>query len=108
MWTRQHRPRRSGRLIVPSLCVVVLSYFGYHVYHGEFGINSKYVLRARAAELQVKFDEVHDRRVELERQVTLLHDGSIDRDMLDEQARKALGLSRADEVTIMLPKPGQN
>ena len=49
MWTRQYRPRRTGRLIVPALTAVVLSYFGYHVYHGAFGIDSKDRLRERAA-----------------------------------------------------------
>ena len=102
MWTRQHRPNRSSRLIMPTLCVAVLSYFGYHVYHGEFGITSKYVLRQQAAELKTQFDAVHEKRVEIERRVALLHDGSIDRDMLDEQARGALSLSRSDEVTIMV------
>ena len=103
MWTRQHRPRRTGRLIVPALAVAVLSYFGYHVYHGEFGINSKDQLRARAAVLQAELDEVHGQRVALENKVRMLHDGTIDKDMLDEQARQALNLSHADEVTIMLP-----
>lgn len=103
MWTRQHRPRRTGRLIVPALAVAVLSYFGYHVYHGEFGINSKDQLRARAAVLQAELDEVRGQRVALENKVRMLHDGTIDKDMLDEQARQALNLSHADEVTIMLP-----
>ncbi len=102
MWTRQHRPRRTGRLIVPALTVAVLSYFGYHVYHGEFGINSKDQLRARAAVLQTELDAVRGQRVALENKVRMLHDGTIDKDMLDEQARQALNLSHADEVTIML------
>lgn len=103
MWTRQHRQRNTGRLIIPALSAAVLSYFGYHVYHGEFGIDSKYRLRERAAVLQAKYDIVHEKRVELERQVTLLHDGTIDKDMLDEQARRALNMSQADEVTIIRP-----
>ncbi|MEQ1955552.1 septum formation initiator family protein [Mesorhizobium sp. CN2-181] len=102
MWTRQHRPRRTGRLIVPALSVAVLSYFGYHVYHGEFGINSKDQLRARATVLQAALDDVRGQRIALERKVRMLHDGTIDKDMLDEQARRALNLSHADEVTIMV------
>jgi cell division protein FtsB len=46
MWTRQHRQRNTGRLIVPTLCAAVLAYFGFHAYHGEYGINSKYKLQA--------------------------------------------------------------
>lgn len=101
MWTRQHKQRNTGRLIVPALCAAFLSYFGFHAYHGEYGIYSKYALQERAAELQAKLDMVKSRRVDLERRVQLLHDGTLDKDMLDEQARKALNLSHDDEITII-------
>ena len=42
MWTRQHRKRNTGRLIVPALSIAPISYFGFHAYHGEFGIYSRY------------------------------------------------------------------
>ena len=38
----------------------------------------------------------------------MLRDGTIDKDMLDEQARRALNLSHADEVTIMLSAERSN
>ena len=41
--------------------------------------------------------------MELEQRVRLMHDGTLEKDMLDEQARRALNLSQADEITIMLP-----
>ena len=101
MWTRQHRPRKTGRLIVPTLCAGFLAYFGYHIYHGEFGIDSKAHLRERAAVLQVELDKLKGERTMLEAKVRMLHDGTIDKDMLDEQARRALNLSHADEITLM-------
>jgi cell division protein FtsB len=103
MWTRQHKQRNTGRLIVPSLCVAFLAYFGFHAYHGEFGIYSKYRLEAETVDLQGKLDAVKARRTDLERRVQLLHQGTLEKDMLDEQARKALNMSHADEITIMLP-----
>jgi cell division protein FtsB len=102
MWTRQHKQRNTGRLIIPSLCVAFLAYFGFHAYHGEFGIYSKYQLEAETVDLQGKLDAVKARRVDLERRVQLMHEGTLEKDMLDEQARKALNLSQADEITIML------
>jgi cell division protein FtsB len=101
MWTRQHKQRNTGRLIVPAISALFLTYFGFHAYHGEFGIYSKYHLEQRAAELQARLDVVHATRVSLERRVQLLHDGTLEKDMLDEQARKALNLSQPDEITIM-------
>lgn len=106
MWTRQHKQRNTGRLIIPALCAVFVSYFGYHAYHGEFGITSRYRLQAETADLQAQLDTIKARRIELERRVRLMHDGTIEKDMLDEQARLALNLSRADEITIMLPRAG--
>ena len=101
MWTRQHKQRNFGRLILPTITAGVLAYFGFHAYHGEFGINSKYAFEARAAELQRELDEIRGRRIGLERRVQLLHDGTLEKDMLDEQARRALDLLQPDEVTIM-------
>jgi cell division protein FtsB len=104
MWTRQHKQRNTGRLIVPAISSLFLAYFGFHAYHGEFGIYAKYRFEARAAELRETLVEVRSRRMELEHRVQLLHDGTLEKDMLDEQARKALNLSYSDELTIMLPR----
>ena len=101
MWTRQHKQRNTGRLIVPAVSAVFLSYFGFHAYHGEFGIYSKYLYEAQAVELQTKLDAVKAQRIEMERRVQLLHDGTLEKDMLDEQARRALNLSQPDEIVIM-------
>jgi cell division protein FtsB len=101
MWTRQHKQRNTGRLIVPAVSALFLSYFGFHAYHGEFGIYSKYLYKSQAVELQASLDALNARRVDLERRVQLLHDGTLEKDMLDEQARRALNLSQADEIVIM-------
>ena len=108
MWTRQHKQRNTGRLIVPGISALFLAYFGFHAYHGEFGIYSKYQLEDRAVELQARLDVVRAARVDLERRVQLLHDGTLEKDMLDEQARRALNLSQADEITIMRTAPKHN
>jgi cell division protein FtsB len=108
LWTRHHKNRNTGRLIIPAVSALFLTYFGFHAYHGEFGIFSKYQLEARAAELNIELAKAKSQRVELERRVQLLHDGTLEKDMLDEQARRALNLSRADEMTIMLDEPRQN
>lgn len=101
MWTRQHKQRNTGRLIVPGISALFLAYFGFHAYHGEFGIWSKYRYETAAAELQTELDTIQAKRIELERRVQLLHDGTLEKDMLDEQARRALNLSHADEIVIM-------
>ncbi len=105
MWTRQHKQRNTGRLIIPTLCAAVLAYFGFHAYHGEFGIYSKYRMQAQIADLQSQLATIKARRTELEQRVQLMHDGTLEKDMLDEQARRALNVSQSDEVVVMLPEP---
>lgn len=105
MWTRQHKQRNYGRLILPTITAGFLAYFGFHVYHGAFGINSKHAFDIRAAELQGELDEIRTRRIELERRVQLLHDGTLEKDMLDEQARRALDFSHPNELTILRTAP---
>jgi cell division protein FtsB len=100
-WTRQHKNRKTGALIVPAITVVFLAYFGYHAYHGELGIDSRHHLEMRAAKLQAELDGIRERRATLEHRIKLLQDGTIEKDMLDEQARRALSLSHPDEVTIL-------
>lgn len=102
LWTRHHRQRNTGRLIVPAMTVAVLSYFGFHAYHGAYGIYSKYQTEAKIVETQQKLEATTTDRRELESRLQLLHDGTIEKDMLDEYARRALGYTRPDEVVIMM------
>jgi cell division protein FtsB len=108
MWTRQHKKRNTGRLIVPAISAAFLAYFGFHAYNGEFGIYSRYQYEARTVDLNAQLEGVKARRVELERRVQLLHDGTLEKDMLDEQARRALNLSHSDEIIIMRQRPPAN
>ncbi|MDW6022848.1 septum formation initiator family protein [Mesorhizobium sp. BAC0120] len=108
MWTRQHKNRNTGRLIVPAISALFLAYFGFHAYHGEFGINSKYQLEAQALELNEELAAIKAQRLELERRVQLMHDGTLEKDMLDEQARRSLNVSHSDEITIMLDPAAAN
>lgn len=93
---------------MPAITLAVVSYFGFHAYHGEYGIYSKYQTEARIVEAKARLETTTADRKELERRVQLLHDGTIEKDMLDEYARRALGYSRADEVTIMIDAPQKN
>ena len=101
MWTRQRKKRNTGVLIVPAITTAFLSYFGYHAFHGDYGIYAKYRLEERVAARQVELDRVSAERIQLERRVEMLNDGSLERDMLDEHARRSLNLALPDEIVIM-------
>jgi cell division protein FtsB len=100
MWTRQHKKRRTGALIVPAIAVAFLSYFGFHAFQGDYGIYAKYRLEERTAALRVQLEEVRGERRRIEHRVQLLADGTLERDMLEEHARRALNLAHKDELII--------
>ncbi|MDX3929413.1 MAG: septum formation initiator family protein [Shinella sp.] len=100
MWTKHHKKRRLGRLVLPAITAVFLSYFSYHSIHGEFGMRAMEQFERQRIERQARLDILVDQRQTLEREVSLMSDGSLERDMLDEKARYALNMSRADEIVI--------
>ena len=103
MWTRHHKRRNTGRLIMPAIAVAALSYFGYHAYHGDYGINAKTRLEERIVVLEAEREALAGTRAGLEERVGLLQDRSLEKDMLDEQARRALNVARENEIVVFYP-----
>ena len=104
MWTKHHKKRRFGRLVVPAITVAFLSYFGYHSVHGDYGLRAADNFERMRFERSAELAELVTRRKDLERQVELLSDGSLERDMIDEKARYQLNMSRPDEIVIFHAK----
>ena len=100
MWTKHHKKRKLGRFVMPLIAVAFLSYFGYHSIHGEFGLKATEKFDRQRVERQARLDELTGQRKTLEKEVALLSDGSLERDMLDEKARFGLNMSRTDEIVI--------
>lgn len=100
MWTKQHKKRHLGRLVTPVLAACFLSYFGYHVVNGDLGLEAAKGFEQRRLERLAELDELVKSRKELEREVALMSDGSLEKDILDEKARYALNVSRTDEIVI--------
>ncbi len=100
MWTKHHKKRHYGRLVIPVLTVAFLSYFGYHSIHGELGLKATEIFEAQRMARQGELDGLVESRKELERQVQLMSDGSLEKDILDEKARYELNVSRSDEIVI--------
>ena len=101
MSTRQRKIRKTGRLVVPVLAIAFISYFGFHSINGERGLNAQQSFEQRAAELELRLEILVAERKRLQRQVMLLpQNGPVVRDMLDEQAREALNVTRPNEIVI--------
>ena len=100
MWTKHHRERKFGRLIFPAVTVAFLSYFGYHSIHGDYGLRAAQEFERQRIARSGELVELVKHRKQLERQVELMSDGSLERDMIDEKARYQLNMSRPDEIVI--------
>jgi cell division protein FtsB len=103
MWTRQRRHNSLPRLILPVATALFLTYFGYHALYGGNGLYSKHIVEEQTKELQAKLGDLTSRRQALQQQVALLSDGTVEKDMLDEQARRALNMAQPGELVILRP-----
>jgi cell division protein FtsB len=103
LWTRHRRRNIAPRLILPVLTALFVSYFGYHALYGSNGLYSKHIVEDQTRQLQAKLDVLTERRNALQQQVALLSDGSVEKDMLDEQARRALNMVQPGELVVLKP-----
>ena len=85
---------------MPLIAVAFLSYFGYHSIHGGYALKATEQFDRQIVERQARLDKLTKQRMILEKEVQLMSDGSLERDMLDEKARLALNMSRSDEIVI--------
>ncbi len=102
--TMRNRPilrRRLGELAIPAVCLIILSYIGYHAFTGDRGLNAQERLEIETAELNATLSELVEERELLKKQIVLLRPATLDPDMLDEQARAVLNYAAKGEMTIL-------
>jgi cell division protein FtsB len=95
--------KRKFDLIVMTVCLGLLGYFGWHGYYGPRSFEHRDVLAAKAAELDAKLAATRAMREALQRRVSLMRPESIDPDMLDELARSTLDYGKPTDLIIKLP-----
>lgn len=92
--------RRLKSAIAPVLCVCAIAYFGYHSVQGDRGLIGYARLTAELERARMALADTQSERLALAHRVGLLNPDHIDTDMLDEQARRQLGLAHPDDVVI--------
>ena len=103
VWTDRRRGRWTGRLVLPAVAALVCAYFVHHSLNGTNGWYAREARLAVLAERQAEAQALADEHERLRRRSSLLNGTTIERDVLDERSRAALGLARPDEVIVMLP-----
>jgi len=95
---------RARHVIGLVLGVSVVTYFAYHVIHGDRGLLAWWQLQQRIDAVKQTAERVSSERQVLEKRVRLLHPESLDRDMLEERARVMLNYGHKDDVIILEEK----
>ncbi|WP_193221971.1 septum formation initiator family protein [Amylibacter sp. SFDW26] len=80
--------------------VLLMAYFAFAAIQGDFGHFKRNQVNAEALELQTQLAQLTSQREYLENKTKRLSDKYLDLDLLDEQARKVLGMAREDEIII--------
>lgn len=100
------RSRRFPRFLFP-LALYVLSaglstYFLWHANNGNRGLRTKVEFRAQARTLREELAVLKAERLRLERSIAMMRAEFVERDILEEEARRQLGRVHKNDVVIFL------
>ena len=99
-------PRRLRRYRPLSLvCLLLATYFGYHMIQGRHGLEARSRLISRASVLATEIRALEAVRSRLEHEVVLLSEAAPDADFIEELARDMLGFARPGERVLVLRRP---
>lgn len=102
MATRQRKKSFVNRLIFPAFTFMFIGYFGFHAFHGSYGLIAYWSVLNEIDVLEAKLDDVEKSRRALEQRTVLLAHGSPDRETVDELARAKLNVIHPNEVVYLL------
>ena len=87
-------------ITLSAVCFILFFYFIISSFKGEFGVSSKYRLLAKEKALTQELMLVNEKTKAVKNKIKRLSDTSLDLELLDQQARKILGLIGEDELIV--------
>ena len=97
--TRTPRPA-FGTLFFFAIAFALSLYCTFAAVQGDFGLFRRAEIVAESQELRSQLAAVRAEVAEMENLTRRMSDDYLDLDLLDEQARRVLGMVRADEIVI--------
>ena len=101
---RSRKRPSIARFIAPLTSFVILGYFGFHAFNGQYGIRANLVMQQRIGDLEAKLNQRTLAREKLEARVALLREGSMEKDMVDQYVRSQLNMARPDEIVLFVDR----
>jgi len=98
--SRQRRATSLGGAIYIMVVVMAGTYFTFAAVQGEYGLFRRIRIEAEAQALEAELARLEAEVAALSNKTRRLSDSYLDLDLLDEQARKVLGLARGDEIIL--------
>ncbi|MBX9757794.1 MAG: septum formation initiator family protein [Beijerinckiaceae bacterium] len=99
--------RRLRAVLIPlvlyALSGSAASYFLWHAINGNRGLKAKEEYRRQIETLTAELHGLQDERAAWERRVRMMVADSIERDLLEEEARVELGRVHRDDLVLFLP-----
>ena len=90
---------RKNIMLIAIICILV--YLIFHTIYGNKGILSYFKLKEELKEMHNTLNQKKIKRLNLEQQVKNLLSDQIDKDLLDEKAKKILFLSNKNEEIVI-------
>ena len=87
-------------IIFAILVIALMCYFSYAAIQGKYGLFRLIQVEAQSQTLERELAELRTERAVIENKTRRLSTDYLDLDLLDEQARKVLGMARGDEIII--------
>lgn len=102
--------RRLRAILYPLVlyCVsgAIVSYFVWHAVNGERGLKTQEYYERQIAELRQELRDLQQERDSWQAKISLLRGTTIDRDLLDEEARARLGRAHKNDLVVILNQVG--
>ncbi len=89
-----------GGIFYLTIAFFLAAYFAFSAIQGNHGLFRRIQANAQAIELEKYLNTLQVKVFEMENKTLRLSDNFLDLDLLDERARKVLGLARPDEIII--------
>jgi cell division protein FtsB len=92
-------------LVLYTVSGSVAAYFVWHALNGERGLKASLEYTKQIADLERDRAGLRAERAHWEHRIGLISGNEIDRDLLDEEARRILGRVNGHDLVVLVPKP---
>lgn len=90
---------RENLVVLIGVCLCL--YFAYHALQGNRSLLRYYAVGRKIEALERRSADLEIERAALEKKVSMMRPGSVDKDLLEERVRFVLGYRGGDEYTII-------